>query len=97
MSYGYERIGTALQGLEGLDSEDIQFAIDAANSISEFITSIEGMDGVQVNPGMFQKFFGGDNETNSLLAQISTFGTSLESVVNSIAFCKNNSIFINCE
>ena len=85
-------VGTALQGLEGLDSEDIQFAIDAANSISEFITSIEGMDGVQVNPGMFQKFFGGDNETNSLLAQIDTFGTSLESVVNSIAFCKNNSI-----
>lgn len=85
-------VGTALQGLEGLDSEDIQFAIDAANSISEFITSIEGMDGIQVNPGMFQKFFGGDNETNSLLEQISTFGTSLKSVVDTIAFCKNNSI-----
>lgn len=85
-------VGTALQGLEGLDSADIQFAIDAANSVSDFITSIEGMDGVQVNPGMFQKFFGGDNETNSLLAQIETFGESLQSVTNSILLCKTNSI-----
>ena len=85
-------VGTALQGLEGLDSADIQFAIDAANSVSDFITSIEGMDGVQVNPGMFQKFFGGDNETNSLLAQIETFGTSLQSVTNAITVCKDNSI-----
>lgn len=85
-------VGTALQGLEGLDSADIQFAIDAANSVSGFITSIEGMDGVQVNPGMFQKFFGGDNETNSLLAQIETFGTSLQSVTNAITVCKDNSI-----
>ena len=85
-------VGTALQGLEGLDSADIQFAIDAANSVSGFITSIEGMDGVQVNPGMFQKFFGGDNETNSLLAQIETFGTSLQSVVDAISVCKGNSI-----
>ena len=85
-------VGTALQGLEGLDSADIQFAIDAANSVSDFITSIEGMDGVQVNPGMFQKFFGGDNETNSLLAQIETFGTSLQSVVDAISVCKGNSI-----
>lgn len=85
-------VGTALQGLEGLDSADIQFAIDAANSVSDFITSIEGMDGVQVNPGMFQKFFGGDNETNSLLAQIETFGESLQSVVDAITVCKDNSI-----
>lgn len=85
-------VGTALQGLEGLDSADIQFAIDAANSVSDFITSIEGMDGVQVNPGMFQKFFGGDNETNSLLAQIETFGESLQSVTGSILLCKTNSI-----
>lgn len=85
-------VGTALQGLEGLDSADIQFAIDAANSVSDFITSIEGMDGVQVNPGMFQKFFGGDNETNSLLAQIETFGESLQSVTEAITVCKDNSI-----
>lgn len=85
-------VGTALQGLEGLDSADIQFAIDAANSVSDFITSIEGMDGVQVNPGMFQKFFGGDNETNSLLDQIEKFGESLQSVTNSILLCKTNSI-----
>lgn len=85
-------VGTALQGLEGLDSADIQFAIDAANSVSDFITSIEGMDGVQVNPGMFQKFFGGDNETNSLLDQIEKFGESLQSVTEAITVCKDNSI-----
>lgn len=85
-------VGTALQGLEGLDSADIQFAIDAANSVSGFITSIEGMDGVQVNPGMFQKFFGGDNETNSLLDQIEKFGESLQSVTEAITVCKDNSI-----
>lgn len=85
-------VGTALQGLEGLDSADIQFAIDAANSVSDFITSIEGIDGVQVNPGMFQKFFGGDNETNSLLDQIEKFGESLQSVTNAITVCKDNSI-----
>lgn len=85
-------VGTALQGLEGLDSADIQFAIDAANSVSGFITSIEGMDGVQVNPGMFQKFFGGDNETNSLLDQIEKFGESLQSVTDAITVCKGNSI-----
>lgn len=85
-------VATALQGLKGLDATDVQFAIDAANSVSGFITSIEGMDGVQVNPGMFQKFFGGDNETNSLLSQIETFGTSLQSVANAVTVCKDNSI-----
>lgn len=85
-------VATALQGLKGLDATDVQFAIDAANSVSGFITSIEGMDGVQVNPGMFQKFFGGDNETNSLLAQIETFGTSLQSVADAVTVCKDNSI-----
>lgn len=85
-------VGTALQGLEGLDSADIQFAIDAANSVSGFITTIEGMDGVQVNPGMFQKFFGGDNETNSLLDQIEKFGDSLLSVLGAISYCNANSI-----
>lgn len=85
-------VGTALQGLEGLDSADIQFAIDAANSVSDFITSIESTDGVQVNPGMFQKFFGGDNETNSLLDQIEKFGESLQSVTEAITVCKDNSI-----
>lgn len=85
-------VAGALQDLEGLDATDIQFAIDAANSVSGFITTIEGMDGVQVNPGMFQKFLAGDNETNSLLAQIETFGTSLQSVADAITVCKNNSI-----
>ena len=85
-------VGTALRGLEGLDSADIQFAIDAANSVSGFITTIEGTDGVQVNPGMFQKFFGGDNETNSLLDQIEKFGDSLLSVLGAISYCNANSI-----
>ena len=70
-------VAGALHDLEGLDETDVQFAIDAANSVSEFITSIKDMPGIEVEPGLFKKFFGDETKTSSLLSQIREFSISM--------------------
>ena len=84
-------VAGALQGLEGLDATDIQFAIDAVNSIGTFVTTIKDKD-VEVEPGLFKKFFGDETKTMSLLDQIKEFGTTMDKIGNYVLFYKNNGI-----
>lgn len=84
-------VAGALQGLEGLDATDIQFAIDAVNSIGTFVTTIKDKD-VEVEPGLFKKFFGDETKTMSLLDQIKEFGTTMDKIGNYVLWYKNNGI-----
>ena len=84
-------VAGALQGLEGLDATDIQFAIDAVNSIGTFVTTIKDKD-VEVEPGLFKKFFGDETKTMSLLDQIKEFGTAMDKIGNYVLWYKNNGI-----
>ena len=84
-------VAGALQGLEGLDATDIQFAIDAVNSIGTFVTTIKDKD-VEVEPGLFKKFFGDETKTMSLLDQIKEFGVTMSQIGNYVLFYKNNGI-----
>ena len=81
-------VGDALKSLsEGIAGfgdndnldEDIEKTIEAVKSIGEFVTTLQDMD-VETNPGLFKRFFEGENKTNSLLQQIKEFGETMGTI-----------------
>ena len=67
-----------LQGISVL-GDDANFAVDAANSITDFIVSVNELP-IQPNPKNFlERFFYPENNVNTLLQQIENFGESMNS------------------